>query len=309
MPIADSIVTTLFEGDYVLGVGALANSLWCAGFDGELVAGFRGDLTHWAAASRPTEDGAIYDAGEGCRVRFVRLHTEWHLTNRKPYFLLDAWPAQAEVSLFYFDPDIVNKARWSFYIEWAGYGLALVADPVMSPMPADHPFRMAWVKWLQSRGFLIHRWPSDYYNGGFVGFGTHRRRDVELWSRIHDGMAETVPMDRMAPVPRTDLFCMTDQDALNMLAMVTPGPLSTTGPEGMDFKPGGVLMSHAAGGEKPWRKRFVRSALQGVPPNLADKGWLTHCKGPIEVLPPEQLRRKARELRLAAAIGRLVRRA
>lgn len=302
------LAATLFEGDYVLGLGALANSLWGHGFAGEIVAGYRGELTRWAAGARPAGDDRVFDAGDGRRVRFVRVDTDWHLTNRKPYFLRDVWSPESG-PIFYFDPDIVVKARWSFFEEWVGYGIPMVADPVMSPMPPDHPYRMAWARWLASRGFEVVRYPADYYNGGFVGFGPDRGGDLLAWCRIHDGMAETVPMDRMGPVPRTDLFCMTDQDAMNMLAMVTPGPLSTMGPEGMDFRPGGTVMSHAAGGEKPWRKRFVRSALGGVPPTLADKGWLTHTRGPIEVLSPAEFGRKCREVRLASAIGRLVRRA
>ena len=41
------------------------------------------------------------------------------------------------------------------------------------------------------------------------------------------------------------------------------------GPEGMDFLPGGHLLSHAAGGGKPWRGGFLRAALRGRPPGTA----------------------------------------
>jgi hypothetical protein len=54
-------------------------------------------------------------------------------------------------------------------------------------------------------------------------------------------------------------------------------PISEIGPEGMDFIPGGFTMSHAFGQPKPWRKQFVRSALKGQGPSLADKGVLGKC--------------------------------
>jgi hypothetical protein len=85
-------------------------------------------------------------------------------------------------------------------------------------------------------------------------------------------------------------------------------PLSTLGPEGMDFIDGGFTMSHGIGSDKPWRKKFTKSALNGVAPSKADKGWLAHCSGPIQVLSPMQMRIKKLDLRIGAAIGRFIRR-
>ena len=69
--------------------------------------------------------------------------------------------------LFYFDPDIVMKARWAFFEEWAGYGAALVED-VNSPMPESHQRRCAWRQCLTQRQQAVQRETPFYVNGGFV---------------------------------------------------------------------------------------------------------------------------------------------
>lgn len=305
-----SVIVTLFEGDYVLGAGALVNSLFNHGFRGRVYCGHKGSLLFWAKDALQEGAFRVLRPAEELELRFFPIEHPWHLTNLKPHMMLKVWDEcepDAE-AMFYFDPDITIKCRWSFFEEWVGYGLPLVADPAIFPMPSDHPFRMAWSKWLTVHGFQPTRYPNLYFNGGFVGFTSGRRSDLQTWCRLHELMSKAVPLDRMGPVQRTELFCMTDQDAMNMLTMVTPGPLSSMGPEGMDFAPAGVIMSHAAGGAKPWRKPFLRSALAGIPPTPADKNWLANVSAPIPVLSKLRVATLHRQLVLASAIGRLVRR-
>jgi hypothetical protein len=91
--------------------------------------------------------------------------------------------------------------------------------------------------------------------------------------------------------------------------MVTTDPLSTVGPDGMDFIPGGMIMSHATVPQvKPWRKQLIRSALQGMPPSLTDKLFWQHTQKPIQVYSPSTLRWKQLTLKVGAAIGRFIRR-
>jgi hypothetical protein len=142
-----------------------------------------------------------------------------------------------------------------------------------------------------------------------LGLGRNNRAFLDLWGDILQKMSETVPLDKFTPGDRSEPFCMTDQDALCMAAMVTPSPLSVIGPEGMDFVGGGFTMSHATGSPKPWRKKFARCAWQGRPPSRADKGWLANCSDPIQVLTPGQLKAKRRDLKIGSALGRLIRRA
>ena len=51
-------------------------------------------------------------------------------------------------------------------------------------------------------------------------------------------------------------------------------PFSTIGPEGMGFIGGGFTMYHSVGPAKAWRKKFLRSTLEGLPPSNGDKHFL-----------------------------------
>src|SRR5690348_11876699 len=112
-----AIVCTLFEGAYHYGVGALANSLYAAGYRGSMWVGYRGALPPWARGA---------GQGRGC----------WEV------------PVDA---LFYFDPDITNRGPWRFYEEWVSHGVALCED-VYPVFPADHPWRAAWREFAERNG-------------------------------------------------------------------------------------------------------------------------------------------------------------
>ncbi len=91
--------------------------------------------------------------------------------------------------------------------------------------------------------------------------------------------------------------------------MLTSNPLSTIGPEGMDFGKPGPTMSHAAGTMKPWRKPMIRNALGGGPPTLADKLYWQHTQAPIQLYARSNLFLKKLDLLGGAAIGRFIHRA
>ena len=59
------------------------------------------------------------------------------------------------------------------------------------------------------------------------------------------------------------------------------------GQDGMDFQfgGGGYVMSHAAGGVKPWKKNYVLSALNGIKPSIADKAFWQNASSPINAHP------------------------
>ncbi|MEO7413147.1 MAG: hypothetical protein ABIZ81_07305, partial [Opitutaceae bacterium] len=104
------------------------------------------------------------------------------------------------------------------------------------------------------------------------------------------------------------LFHTIDQDGLNMALMLRDVPINAAGPEGMDFLPGGHLLSHAAGGAKPWRGGFLGDALRGRPPGLAQKSFYNYAQGPLPVLSSTTLAWRRAELQLSALIGRFYRR-
>jgi hypothetical protein len=306
-----SVVVTLFEGDYHLGAAALINSLCAAGFDGAVVCGHRGPVPPWASAAHKL--GSV-------EVSFVALETTIHLTNYKPEFLHHVWTDlhPAADRLFYFDPDIVIRAPWSFFEEWADYGVALVED-VNSPMHDSHPRRGAWRRCLARRHRQVLRETSLYVNGGFIGLSRTQQKFLHEW---HEAMAlvgeEIGGLERSmfsfgAIQPQMESpaypFSKTDQDALNIAVMTASQPVSIMGAEGMDFRAGGWTMSHALGPEKPWRKKFIGAALAGRIPTMADREFWIHAAAPLPLFSAHVTAWRRATLALAGLVGRFYRRA
>jgi hypothetical protein len=324
-----SLICTLFEGDYHLGVAGLVNSLVQSGYRGQILAGFRGELPEWAKDSMRFDHGRAHKrwkfttGDSGCEVVFLQVETKAHFTNYKPHFMLQLLAEESSSSverIFYFDPDIVVQARWAFLEEWADSGVALAED-VNSPLPENHPRRVAWRKKFARGGWnMAYRQPA-YVNGGFLGLRKEYSHFLNTWRQLQDlvsvwvGGADRAKIgggnvldDQTSP---NDPFSSTDQDALNASLELCPElPLSIIGQEAMGFKPGGYIMHHALGAWKPWRRRYIKEALGGRPPATADKMfWKMMVDGPIKPLALRLVRQRLLEVRFAAAIGRLIRRA
>ena len=304
-----SAVCTLFENHYHYGVGALVNSLYQNGFRGVIWAGYRGSLPIWAKNLIPHENYHEFSVAEGCSIRFVPLVTNRHLTNYKPVFMVDLWQhycPEAE-NLFYFDPDITIKCRWSFFEEWVGCGIALSQD-VSSYMPANHPKRFAWKRYAENKNYPVLNQVNQYFNGGLVGVSRNHISALVAWQDLLQGLEDDgVNLIDFMPGDPTKPFYVPDQDTLNILPMILVDPFSTLGPEGMDFVPGGTTMSHALGSPKPWRKNMVLKALRGVAPTAADKGYWRNVKSPIPLYSAYDKMLNQVSLRIGAAIGRFIR--
>lgn len=293
---------TLFEGDYHLGAAALINSLHKAGFAGTVVCGYRGNLPLWHGL--PAEKLAPI------KVFWVEIKASGHLTNHKPLFMgdcMDLHTPDAE-RLYFADPDIVVKAPWRVLARWALDGIALCED-INANLPFRHPFRLMWLDFLRERGLAPVRNLERYYNAGFVGLPRSQANVLNRWQLVMgEAKAHLGQLDCLKHGEAYDLFHSMDQDALNIALLLGDWPLNTTGPDGMDFTSGGSLLSHAAGGIKPWRRGFIRAALHGRPPGLAQKRFYDYVEGPVQVFPPAELRRRRRELAIAASIGRFYQR-
>ena len=304
----NSAICTLFEGDYHLGAAALVNSLSAHGFKGTVYAGYRGPLPPWA---RTPDPAGTLGVTPDITVKFVPLTTTIHLTNYKPDFMLDLWQnhcpdAQA---LFYFDPDIVIKGRWSFFEEWADFGVAVCRD-INGDMPDTHPIRQMWRRILSPLGITFARPMNLYVNGGFVGVTKPQKDFLTLWQNVQSKMLQCgVTQDALGVGDRTFPFTCRDQDALNIACMAHPGEISAVGADGMDFQwgGGGYVMSHAAGGIKPWRKRFLLTLLTKFQrPSPADRAFFQHLNGPLRPFSPGVLKRKRIDFLTACALGRFL---
>ena len=303
-------ICTLFEGDYHFGLGALINSLYNNGFRGSIWAGYRGDLPPWAKSIKRCGDWVEFYFADDCLVHFVPLETPLHFTNYKPNFMLDVYKYYCpEVeSIFYFDPDVVIKCDWSFYELWIKYGIALCQEIVWGNMPYNHPVRQAWKESFQGHNYDFYRDLNQYFNGGFIGLQTKYISVLSLWSELLSEILSLVSQTTgLKRDKRTDLFYSMDQDALNIMAMITSHPLSTIGPEGMDFTGGGFTMSHATGHPKPWQKAMSLSVLNGSNLKLADKEYWKNVNYPIQVYSPFNLFLKKVDLFCSTALRRFIR--
>ncbi len=297
-----TLLCTLFEGDYHLGAAALLNSLHQAGFAGTFICGHRGPRPPWAEAV--AELAPI-------RVGWMKIEPPVHFTNYKPAFMLACLRSHpsAATAIAYLDPDIVVKAPWSVFERWLHHdGLALCED-VNASLPAGHPYRLAWEDFFTRHNLSPVRQLERYYNAGFVGVPREQTAFLVCWAGlINLAAGEVGALDRIKHAGPETLFHTVDQDALNMALLLHPVRIHAAGPEGMDFLPGGHLLSHAAGDGKPWRGGFLRAALRGRPPGSAQKQFHRHAVSPLAVLPAGLLARRRCELAAAALLGRFYRR-
>jgi hypothetical protein len=304
----NSVICTLFEGDYHLGTAALVNSLAAHGFKGTVYAGYRGPLPPWAPIPDPA--GTLKVTSD-ISITFIPLTTTIHLTNYKPDFMLDLWQNHCPDAdaIFYFDPDIVIKCRWAFFEEWASFGVAVCRD-INGDMPDSHPIRHMWRTILSPLGISFVRPMQIYVNGGFVGVAKPQKDFLRLWHNTQSQMVKCgVTLDALGVGDRTMPFACRDQDALNIACMAHTGEVSTVGADGMDFQwgGGGRIMSHAAGGIKPWRKRFLLTLLTKFQrPSIADHGFVANLDGPLYPFQPARLREIKLDLFLTRAFGRFI---
>lgn len=313
-----SAVCTLFEGDYHFGLGALVNSLCQHGFQGTCWAGYRGDLPPWVRTSEQHEGHSIFRVSDDCLIRFVALQTTWHLSNYKPDFMLSVLKLAPTIeAIYYFDPDITVGAPWSFFEKWVSCGVALCED-VNSPLYENHPRRVAWRRHYEPRGMPLTFKGPQYANSGFLGIGRNDFAFLQTWQTAQElmapligGLEKSIFSNSLLSAEKLHYlfpFNRPDQDALNVAVEATSQPVSMMGKEAMGFAPGGIVMPHALGCAKPWRRSYIREALAGRPPTQADRSFWDHAAGPARALNQSTIARANASLAIAAALSRFIRR-
>jgi hypothetical protein len=124
-----------------------------------------------------------------------------------------------------------------------------------------------------------------YVNAGFIALRASDREILDIWedaikrgynpSKWYNGHRD--PLDAFADV---------DQDALNIAVTATARQVSIVGPEQMDFRTGGYLMSHASGGDKPWDGGFCRRVILRRGLRFADRFFVKSMYHPIKIFGP-----------------------
>ncbi len=309
-----SSVCTLFEGNYHHGVAGLVNSLYCNGFRGTVYAGYRGDLPPWSHKRTTKAEingvkGDLLNICSDLSIFFLTLKTERHLANLKPEFVLKISQSVTPDTefIFYFDPDIVIQSPWAFFESWATDSLALCED-VNPSFKRLHPIRKGWRHYFKKYNLDLPIDLDIYVNSGFVGFPRDASSFLTEWNKILQVMEKEGVNLASFSAGNHDLFSFPDQDALNVTLMREHYPLSIAGQEAMAFKEGPHYMFHAVGSPKPWNKPYLWSALNGFPPSLADKAYWSNTEHPISLYSKAALSWNRLRVKIAAGIGRIIRR-
>lgn len=301
-------VSTLFENDYHLGTAALANSLVQNGFTGVIWAGYRGPAPTWAQQGRRDGDALVITLAPDAELRLVPVESPLHFAHYKPWFMLRVLEELDPTAdaVFYFDPDIVVPTRWSYYVEWVGYGVALTEDNHYH-VGVDHPLRHAWKQFAHDNHLTVTRDLSRFCNSGFLGVQRAHASFLRTWCDLIRAVEpESGSLAGWRSLDRTHRFWSANQDTLNLAAMVTPHPVAVYGPNGMDFVPsaGRPIMSHAVDKPKPWRRHYLRDFFRGRPPTRPDRWFWRYVEGPLPVFTHRRARQQQTCIRLAAFLSR-----
>lgn len=298
-------VCTLADGDYFLGVGALANSLYRSGFRGTLWVGYRGPLPAWASQTVQREQRHDLTVADGFAISFVQVPDGDTLALAKPDFILRVLDelAPAARGAMFFDADIVVLGGWPYFQDWMEMGVGLCTENLPFKH-TNHPHRRYWREMIAAIGRPA-RDQNLYFNSGFLSVPREHRDFTSAWSQLiaeyRRRVGQSVPGirfgDKMGPL------WATDQEMLNAAAMATQAPLSILGPEGMDFAPLGLYMSHAIG-RKPWHASYFLEALLANRPASADRHFWNFMDRPIAVVSSFDLARRRVALKIASGIGR-----
>lgn len=315
-----SVVCTLFEGRYHLGLAGLVNSLIACGFEGDIYAGYRGELPEWANNAKPVSIDKYAEAtslslNSTSNLIFAPLKTDYHFTNYKPDFMLELWdgPAADAETMIYLDPDIVMNIAWSNVHIWVKHGVALCED-INSPMGRFHPIRSGWRKYFGEHHVELTFKSIQYANGGFVGVKKSNRKFIENWKMLQELMAESIGGLNRSSLTGQQLseesigvfapFGKTDQDALNATIEASDIPSSFAGKEAMGFIPGKAIFLHALGTPKPWDNKPIARAIDGYRPRAVDKNYWRFANGVLKPFGNSKVRRMKWYSKIAAFIGR-----
>src|SRR5208282_4728375 len=180
-------ICTLFDGDFHFGVAALLNSLVRAGYKGTVWAGYRGALPPWVdQLKRLDGPGDGYMVTEQIRVVFVPVETGIHLALYKPQFMLDLLANQARgcAHIWFFDSDIFLRGKWSFFVSWQRFGIAVCQDVLHHFFPEHDPLRQEWGEIAAGMGLGKPRALMQYFNSGLVGVSIAHVSFLQLWQRL-----------------------------------------------------------------------------------------------------------------------------
>lgn len=303
------IVTTLYEGHYDFGVGALLNSLVDANFEGLYCVGYKGKLPFWINQLKKIEEN-LYQVTDTVFVRFDVLdQTGMHFGYYKPYYLKTMAETYPKADgFFYFDPDIVVLGNWSFYENWIQSGVALCQDSNYTFLHYNHPWRNQWQQDFAQWNRGIDKTLNVYVNSGFIGVNSTHFEIINRWIEINEQYKNLgYPIDYFDQGNALSAY-KGDQDVLNAtMTLSSDIAYSILGKEGMAFDFPHSVMAHAVDGAgvKPWKREYIKNALKGNKASVTDEAFLQFCSLPIEIYTQQEINKKKRQLKWSKVINRI----
>lgn len=297
------IVTTLYEGHYEKGVGALVNSLVQSSFKGKIYIGYRGNLPSWICQLDKTDQN--FKIGNDVQLIFVLLHVDMHFGYYKPSFMKKVADENPDVaSIYYFDPDIVVNAPWGFISSWTNIGVSVCLDNCFPFVHQNHPWRREWQKLAnqETKSDLNY-----YVNSGFIGLHRDSFRLLDRWILLTDNY-KAIDGDLSRFEKDGFRAFKGDQDLLNAAMTISPDlTFSIIGTEGMGFTDPAYLIAHAVESTKPWKNNFIKQIIvKGSKPGTAAKMFFNYCQSPIEIYTKSQLKIRKIDIKLASILGRIL---
>ncbi len=314
-----TIVCTVFEGHYHLGVAALVNSLYINGFEGKVWAAYKGVLPNWAIISQKENGYEVMNVCKNLDIHFLKLSQNIFLPYYKPQLMLSLFDTlEPEANqVIYIDCDIVVKCDFSYFEKWSKFGIMLCED-VNSPISTTDPLRFEWEDYFKKFELKVRRDNNQYVNGGFIGLHRSAKDFLKTWVSVQDLILENlnkmhvdVKLSHLSNKnsglkDRTYMFYRTDQDALNIAKDITSESLSIADSSSMDFKNVGFVMSHAATKKKPWEKNYLKFVLKnGQRPSNTDRVFWDYTQYPIAIFNKRERFFKKLNLKIACALGRI----
>lgn len=305
-----AIVTTLYEGHYDYGVGALLNSLVSAGFEGLFCIGYKGAVPFWLnQLNEISGETGLYQLTDAVCVRLDLLEPGMHFGYYKPHYLQQMqheYPGAQ--SYFYFDPDIVVLAKWEFYETWVKSGVAVCQDIFYQFLHYNHPWRAVWrLDYADFDEGVNTKW-NYYINSGFIGVTPQRFDIIDRWVTI-TGVYKNLgyPIDYFNQGEALSPY-KGDQDVLNaVLTLNRSLEIAPLSKDAMGFDFPVAVMAHAVdgGGVKPWKREYIKHALKGKKASVTDEAFLNYCRTPIELYSAKGLNRKRWLLKISKIINRI----
>jgi hypothetical protein len=186
-------------------------------------------------------------------------------------------------------------------------GVTVCEDNCFGKLAPHHYLRRAWTDFARERLSLeLDPVLSCGFNGGFVGVHRSDRAFLKTWKRALEALPELgMPMEKLKPGTRHDVFFGTDQDMLNIAALAHPERISSLGPEGMGFAPGMSVLWHAVENPKPWRRNFLLDLIRtGRQVPRAHREYWRYASGPLGSWSSIRLFLKRLNLKAAVVLSR-----